>query len=79
MSKTDYEFIIFFTNLLWWNENGGRRSSSFQASQKLLFFVVINVLLQGVINVLVYEASQKLSQKMVERGPPHFKLRRSFL
>ena len=67
MSKTDYEFIIFFANLLWWKENGGtsmvercpphkrwwKEVPLLSSSEGALFF--------GVINVLVYEAPKELA------------------
>ena len=70
MSKTDYEFIIFLRiyyggrkmveggppHKRWWKEVP--LLSSFASA---FFFGVINVLLHGVINVLVYEAPKELS------------------
>jgi len=75
MSKTDYEFIIFFANLLWWKENGGtsmvercpphkrwwKEVPLLSSSEGAFFLGVITILLQGVINVLVYEAPKELS------------------
>ena len=70
MSKTDYEFIIFLRiyyggrkmveggppHKRWWKE-----VPLLSSSEGAFFLGVITILLQGVINVLVYEAPKELS------------------